>query len=285
MLINNKKKKNEKIVRQNSKLIQNTMTIGSKYNFYNTSNVLYFYNTLKSKRSLENFNLDEYVLGSLNSNLNYYKDLFKKIDNNKFMYLDYIKEYKDIEKYTSIDEFLNLKLKGISFKTFLNYEKQLYKSMKEPCPVISVTGNCEASYTSPSGRNSYSKNESYSYEKLKNFVKYIENQEIESLKKLEIKRVEMDKKREKERKLRDLEKLEKKINNEKEMLIKEKQEFEEATKGHIYATEPVDSTENNQEIKIENDDDPYIKLKKLKLMLDNGQISFEEYTNMKKELI
>lgn len=283
VVINNS---NAKIVKEHSPLYGRIISTNSKYKFHDVSRkTIKFSPCVKSKRSLDNLDLSQYVLSEVANNINYYKNLFKNLDKNKSNFLLYTNEYKSLEKYVTPEEFNKLNLTKIKYKTFLIYEKKLYNKMLLKEPQFSVSATCHATYTSPSGKNHYWKDLSFTYQDLKNFINKIEDEETRCLAASAIKQKSVEEKKEKERKLRELEKLEKKLAKDKEQLTKDKQEFEQATKGHIYSSQNDSIEKTKDEIIINDYEEPYIKLKKLRQMLDNGQITLETYSDKKRELL
>ncbi len=285
-IIKNVDKKNMKITKELSGLYKTILSTNKKYNFHNDiRNNLNFNPCLKSKRSLDNFDLSQYVMNEINGSKNYYETLFAKADKNRSDFSNYINEYKKIEKYTTNEEFLKFKDVKIKYKTFNKYEKKLYFISMLNEPVVSISANCHATYTSPSGRNSYWKNCDFSFDDLKLFLKRIKQQEEYLLLEMQRKEEKTEEKRAKEKKLRELDKFEKQLAQEKEQHNQKEKEFLEATQGHIYSSQKSTNEKIEENESVVKDESPYVKLKKLKQMFDNGEIDFKEYNKRKNELI
>lgn len=245
-----------------------------------------FNTSLKSKKALENLDLTQFVCFQISNSLTYYKNLFEGIDSNDKKYREYLKKYENIEKYTTKEEYVKLVNVKVSYKIFSKIEKRLYKTAMLVAPVLQINATCHASYTSPAGKNHYWRDASYTYSQLKQIVQMIEDAKKEEKRKLEEKeRIKLQKSL-KEKKLRELDRIERQL-NEKELQLKTKEEeFTEATKGHIYSSEAVANIDKTIEKKTgDNEESAYSLLKKLKQQFECGEITFEEYSNRKKDLM
>ena len=277
-------KRNMDTTKQYSRLFVSITKLNDRYKFHKISGTVIKFNPiLKSKRSLENLDLYQYVANEIANNQSYYSSLFNKINQNISDYKNYQSEYKIIERYTTEEEFNKFNGIKLKYKTFLNCEKKIYQSMKLQAPVMSIKADCHATYTSPSGRNHYWRDASYSFYQLEQMLKYIEQEEERTRQEKERKERLAEEKRAKEKRLRELDKLETRLaQKEKEINEKEK-EFLEATKEHIYTAEKIEV--NNNEIEIDENLSLSQKLKLLKEKYDNGEITYEEYQSKRKELI
>ncbi len=284
IIVNSVNKRNMNTTKQYSALIVFITKLNNRYEFHKISGTVIKFNPrLKSKKSLENLNLYQYVADEIANNQSYYSSLFNKINENIRNYKSYQSEYKSIEKYTTEEEFNKFNGIKLKYKTFLNCEKKFYQSMKLQAPVMSVRADCHATYTSPSGRNHYWRDESYSFYQLERMLKYVEQEQERIQQEKERKEKLAEEKRAKEKRLRELDKLESRLaQKEKEINEKEK-EFLEATKEHIYTAEKIEV--NNKEIKIDENLSLSQKLKLLKEKYDNGEITYEEYQLKRKELM
>lgn len=280
-----KKEREEKTTKELSNLYKMILSTNKKYNFYKDIKDISYSPCLKSKRSLDNFDLSQYVMEEIKSSKNFYETLLEKLDKNKEDFENYIKEYKAIEKYTTIEEFSKFKDIKIKYKSFNKYEKLLYLDLKLSKPVVSIFVNCHATYTSPSGRNYYWRDKIFNPNDIKNFIKNIESQEEYLLLEEERKEKEKEVKRTKEKRLRELDKLEKQLTEKEQQINQKEKEFLEATQGHIYSNQKNIDEKIEENENIVKDESPYVKLKKLKQMFDNGEIDFEEYNKRKSELI
>ncbi|MBO5100879.1 MAG: hypothetical protein J6B63_06205, partial [Treponema sp.] len=216
----------------------------------------------------------------------YYSALFSKIDDNIQYYRNYQSEYGSIERYTTQEEFSKYENIKLKYKTFINCEKKLYKQLKLKEPTIDLSAQCHATYTSPSGRNHYWRDASFTFNQLKQMLRNVEQKQQMVLIERERKEKLAQEKRAKEKRLRELDKLEKQL-KEKESKINEKQqEFEKATQGHIYSAdkeviqEVVAETETINEQKSISE-----RMRELKDKFDNDEISYEEYKTQRQKLL
>lgn len=280
-VINNK---NLRITKEYSRLYVTINSLNNRYKFNSIGNsVLKFNPTLKSKRSLENLDLYQYVTNEIEGSQSYYNSLFNKIDENIRDYRNYQSEYKSIEKYTTEEEFTKFENVKLKYKTFLSCEKKLYKQLKLKEPTMDLLAECHATYTSPSGRNHYWRDASYSFNQLKQMLKNVEQKQQMAIQEKERKEKLAQEKREKEKKLRELNKLEEKLTQKEKEINEKEREFIEATKEHIYTTDKLEV--KKQEIVIDENLSLTQKLKLLKEKFDNGEISYEDYQAKRKELM
>ncbi len=284
IIVNFINNKNLKITKEYSRLYPVINSLNNRYKFnYIGRTVLKFNPTLKSKRSLENLDFYQYFTKEIENSQSYYTTLFNQIEENINDYRKYQSEYRNIEKYTTAEEFSKFENIKLKYRTFLSCEKRLYKKLELKKPVMDLCVECHATYTSPSGRNHYWRDARYSFYQLKQMLADIEQrQQMITLEKARKEKLAQEK-REKEKKLRDLNKLEEKLSQkEKEITAKEK-EFIEATKEHIYTADKIELTK--QEIEIDENLSLTQKLKLLRTKFDNGEITYEEYQSKRKELM
>lgn len=236
--------------------------------YYVEDKQLEFCTTLKSKRSLEKLDLEQLAIEKVSENISEIEDVFAKIEHNRKVLLDYLREYEQIYHKTTRQEYNDIVSEHKRYVLFSITEKLLYKKNKLPVPTIEKSGYAYAKYTSPAGRKSYAKYQSYSYGQLQDLLykaRHIE--ELTNAKKLQRKL--------REQRLKDLEKKEKTI-IEKEREINDKiKEFEEATRGQIYSNDCKNVSKVQQQetggLSITQ------KYKELKAEFESGQLSYEEY--------
>lgn len=275
---------NLKKTKEYSRLYVTINSLNNRYKFNSIGNsVLKFNPTLKSKRSLDNLDIYQYITHELENSQSYYTSLFNKIDENIRDYRNYQSEYKSIEKYITEEEFSKFNDIKLKYKTFLNCEKKLYRQLKLKEPTMDLSAECHATYTSPSGRNHYWRDARYSFYQLKQMLKEVEQKQQMAIIEKERKEKIAQVKREKEKKLRELNKLEAKLSQKEKEITEKEQEFIEATKEHIYTTDKVEI--NKQEIEIDENLSLSQKLKLLRAKFDNGEITYEEYQSKRKELM
>ena len=287
VIINVINNKNLRITKEYSRLYNAINSLNSRYKFNHIGNsVLKFNPTLKSKRSLDNLNIYQYITNEIENNQSYYSSLFNKIDENIRDYKKYQSEYKSIEKYITKEEFSKFNDVKLKYKTFLSCEKRLYKKLKLKEPTMDLCVECHATYTSPSGRNHYWRDASYSFYQLKQMLKSVEQKQQMALIERERKEKLSQEKRAKEKKLRELDKLEKQLKEKESQINEKQQEFEKATQGHIYFADK----EVIQEVVVEPETKSEQKsiserMRDIKYKYDNGEISYEEYKTQRQKLL
>lgn len=263
---------------KNSSMLYNDITsINNEYNFkYDIEIVKGIKVELNSRRSLDGYDFEKNLLKEIKTNYEFYNSAISSIKYNREYYNVYINEYGKIKNYTTREQFDKLNMSKFKYRTYLKCEKRIFKKSKFKKPPLDFNVIYHVSYTTPTGRNHYYREQTFYFENLITIIYKINGTD---------KRIMKEEKREKEKKLRELDKIEKEIDIKKASLEKEKQEFENATKGHIYSKENIIESKKIDNIEIHDSDEPYIKLKKLKQLFDNGEISFEEYSNKKKEIL
>jgi len=280
-VINNK---NLRITKEYSRLYITVTSLNNRYKFHSISNSMLKFNPiLKSKRSLENLDIYQYIANEIGNSQSYYSSLFNKIDENIRDYRNYQSEYKGIERYTTEEEFAKYENIKLKYKTFVSCEKKLYKQLKLKEPTMDLSAQCHATYTSPSGKNHYWRDASYTFNQLKQMLRNIEQKQQMAIIEKERKEKLAQEKREKEKKLRELNKLEAKLSQKEKEINEKEQEFIEATKEHIYTADKVEV--QKQEIEIDENLSLSQKLKLLRTKFDNGEITYEEYQAKRKELM
>jgi len=280
-VINNK---NLRITKEYSRLYITVTSLNNRYKFHSISNSMLKFNPiLKSKRSLENLDIYQYIANEIGNSQSYYSSLFNKIDENIRDYRNYQSEYKGIERYTTEEEFAKYENIKLKYKTFVSCEKKLYKQLKLKEPTMDLSAQCHATYTSPSGKNHYWRDASYTFNQLKQMLRNIEQKQKIAIIEKERKEKLAQEKREKEKKLRELNKLEAKLSQKEKEINEKEQEFIEATKEHIYTADKVEV--QKQEIEIDENLSLSQKLKLLRTKFDNGEITYEEYQAKRKELM
>lgn len=279
-----KDNKKIRITKKLSKLYSNILELNNSYRFESVyTNNLSFSTELKSKRSLDNLDFSKYVETQIEENKDYYTSMFEKIKKNKILYNEYLYKYSLLEKYTTEEEFLKFQNIKMKYKTFLKCEKKIYLNYKLEPPIIDLIADCHATYTSPSGRNHYWRDASFSFSQLQ-YILHLINDKQKLLEEERVRKAKINEEKiEKQRKLRELDRFESQLVKKEQEIANKEKEFIEATKGHIYSSEKV--ILEKPEIEIEENLSLAQKLKLLKVMLDNGEISIEEYQAKRKELM
>lgn len=278
------RKEKKLIVQNNSNLYKSILEINKNYTFFNVINTTFKFNiNLKSKRSLENLNFTQYIEDILSENYEFYDSLAKKVDNNITNYTAYNIQYCKTIKFTKKSDFKQLNLKKIKFSFFKKCEEEFYSELKHKKPQMTMNIMCHATYTSPAGRNSYYRDCKFDLVQITRILKNIlikqQEEEIAFKRKLEI----AEQKREKEAKLRNLDRFEQKLNKRENEILQKEEEFNKATKNHIYSSD--NKTITKKETIINENLSITRKLRLLKEKLDDGEISYDEYEKMRMELL
>lgn len=276
--------KDRERVKELSQLYKNLLDLNKKYKFNKLDETLKFHPELKSKRSLENYDFREHMLDFIEQYETVFVKMLNEAEENDQVYKNYLKEYHKLEKYTSFEEFEKFGKIRVSYKKFQKVEHELYDELKLEMPVTSISAYCHATYTSPSGRNHYWRDMTYTHNQLKAFLRSITERRETRIREQEEKEERARKKREKEQKLRQLDKLEKQLKAKEEELTNKEKEFLEATKDQMYS---ADDRRNSIE-QVEDEAEELTISQKMKILKDkfeNGEITYEEYKAQRKDLM
>ena len=279
------KRKNIEYVKETSRVYGELKRINSQADFsYVGTKELYLNPQLKSKITLEKSNLNLLTRNEVAQNLEYYKRIVTRVDSNRLKWQKYVKAYDSILPFTTEEEFFKIVGNSqIEYKKYLLIEQDLYKKERLQRPVTEITVHCHATYTSPSGRNHYWRDEYISFYELRKIIEEID-EEIESNRfKVAQKNMKDEERKAKQKRLRELDKLEVSLQKKEMEIDKREQEFIEATKGHIYTNSETNILKEC--IEIEENLSLSQKLKLLRTKFENGEISYEEYQIKRKELM
>ena len=161
--------KYKKFVLDNSEKLQQLIVLNKSITFHQTIEQEYhFKEILNSKRKLDNTSTQDFFIVLIENNYKWFKTLKKMIKDNISRNNIYINKYSDI-KSTATEEFCK-KIKTKQ-KRFLRYENNLFnKLIIHPSTdtkfIIALT------YTSPKGKNSYSKSNTFSFDNFIEIFKY-----------------------------------------------------------------------------------------------------------------
>ncbi len=267
-------------VKQNSPMYKNIKSLNAEYKFDRTiCKTHHYHEYLNSKRQLDNFNYEKWIIQKMTEESEFFDSFEQIYEDNAKNYKEYTNKYNELKKFRKEIEIEDLEL---DFESFNYIEREIFNESKHETitkPNISL----EISYTSPSGRNHYSANHTYTYSDLLSMVREKEEQEKQLQAEKEKKEKLAAEKRAKEKKLRELDKLEKKLAEKEQEINKKEKEFLEATKEHIYTTDNV--AIDNAEIEIDENLTISQRMKLLREKFDNGEITYEEYQAKRKELM
>lgn len=292
----------EQVVIKHSRLYASILYVNNKFDF-DTSihDKIMIEEKCPSKMSFDNFDWIKHIYMQINSNVIYYTDYINKTKVNKDLWEKYKIEYKSINNFATEENIRNLK---IPLDVFNKIEKGLLKK-KMLKPTINFTVDFNISYSSPLGRNFYSAEKTFSQEEFEQLiVEAIETKKREELEQQqrEQERIERERQKEllrqqreqerqqqraekaKERNLiAQLERKSKQLQKREETLNKKEEEFKTATQGHIYSTAHI--VENVEHTVDDTNESTWVKLKHLKQRFDNGEITYDQYEQNRKELL
>lgn len=160
------------IVKEISVLYKQICALNNETTFFTDIMPQYNYSDYcNSKRQFDKYDLNNLFLNILESNLDDYKKLIIKADNNLKIYNDYCTKYNSISSNITTDEIATQK---ISYKNFVKIEKKLYAKNKYASPPTQTSVYCKVTYTSPKGRNHYMDDRHYSYTQIKQGIEHVE---------------------------------------------------------------------------------------------------------------
>ena len=165
-----KSNRKDEIVKTNSKMYSNIKQLNSQYNFFQVQSEFNFSISLNSLQKLNQFSLYSYVINNIQYST-YYKDIFYKVTFNIEKYNEYLSKYRDLLCLTSPADFDKMSNIKMNYKSFISRETKLYNELRLDAPTTDITFHCQASYTSPAGRNHHFRSASYSYKDLKHLFR------------------------------------------------------------------------------------------------------------------
>ena len=146
------------IVSKNSPLLSSLRQLNKKYHFHSLDSEYRYSKRLQSKAKYDRYNLNELFEDNLRFKYNYWKSIQKMLQENESLFREYSNEYNTL----SITRTSKTKHFLIADTIWNYFEMQLFKKEKLS-PVIHSKIVCEASYSSPQGRNNYSKHDSFPF--------------------------------------------------------------------------------------------------------------------------
>lgn len=312
--------KHVEFVKKHSAMYQELVALNKKYSFEKI--IISNYNEIcDSLREYKKIDEDVFLKEKIEYNFEYYKQAVRCARNNSISWNKYLEERAKCVKYLSDEEIKAIPNRKVRIKVFKEIERKLYRITVLPTPIRSFVVSAEISYTSPQGRNSYSKEARLTFEQLKRLLETLEIEIMERQKQKNIlfeqmrqealekeasgllKEIEKEKARENKRKserefrerVREEERKKVVAENEKtytklkkyeESLIQREEEFKQATHGHIYSLNnnnyEAPSIANEQS---KQEETLWMKLKRIKEQFNSGEISCAEYEEKRKELL
>ena len=146
--------RNVKFVKENSIRYKSLIELNKKFHFIEIENTHYVSNRVKQLSSLRAFNIEKKMIEEIMFHKDFYHSLiFSSIDNRN-NWLSYQNNIEKLPPYMIQLESFNTR---ISKKRFNKIEKRLNKKNIMKAPVFEPKVVYRVSYTSPAGRNSYSR--------------------------------------------------------------------------------------------------------------------------------
>lgn len=164
--------KYSKFVIKNSERIQKLLKLNDTISF----NVIdkkryYFYQKCNTKRQLDKLSLYEYFIALIESDFDYFTKIYEPINENHQKYQNYLTKCSNIKTEATDEKCKQLKT---SLKKFITREDKLFKK-NQISPTLNINIEVKATYTSPAGRNSYSKTVNYNFSEFKSIYFYTIN--------------------------------------------------------------------------------------------------------------
>ncbi len=143
-----------KVVFSTSHLIQSLLTLNAQYIFfYNIQKQYKEYKLLSSKQKYDKYDCEDLFDEAISSKYHYYSDIANKLQKNYQSYEDYCSKVKQLK--STLTQELAAQL-HISYTSYKEIEVKLFHQQLLT-PITSSEIICIATYTSPKGRNRYSK--------------------------------------------------------------------------------------------------------------------------------
>lgn len=163
-------KNRDKIVLENSFLIKELQELNKSFKFNNDLKEQYSISySFNSKYKFDTTSIQSYTCFEISNNIEWYKELISIANRNRKLYQLYTEKYNNIKSYAT-EEYVN-KLK-IPFNKFIERERKYYINNKLH-PVIDIYLYCQLTYTSPEGRNTYTKNYLFNTDEIQELIEKI----------------------------------------------------------------------------------------------------------------
>jgi|GEM_PF-4303900 len=284
-------KKYDRVVRETSPSYKNLSKLNQRQNFHtDISNIYKYAEYPKSRRGVENFNFQKFLTAILYERENAFYDVFAKCKQNKNAWDKYCDDCEKAKIFVEENEFekivANSNEKKLKYKKYNQHEQRIFEQTILRLPTITTSIYLLASYTSPAGQSHAQRSCNISHEDV--YATLLSLKEMRAKERIRLakerdittrQQVIENEEREMLKKNRELEKKVQRLEKEKEELQSKEQEFQLATKGHIYSAEATkESADDFDNLS------PYEQLKRLKQMLDDGDIDYDEYNQKRKEI-
>lgn len=161
--------KYSKLVIQNSERLRKLFELNNNTTFNIINKKQYsFHQICNSKRQLDRLILNDYFIGIIEQDIEYFNNIYEPIHQNRNNYNRYINNCKKIKTEATDEMCKQLKTK---LKKFTSRENKLFKK-NQLMPSLDIYIEIKASYTSPAGRNSYSKSNNYNFSEFEKIYFY-----------------------------------------------------------------------------------------------------------------
>ena len=157
--------KKGKFVAKHSTKINNLLDLNKKFTFKKIQSNYSEHRECSSKRQLDNLSMENYLISLMRSNPTFYRNILETILYNRNQYTNYLSQANSISSSATYEFCESL---GMPLKKFQRYENRWFKYKMLRKPQFQIKIHCKATYTSPKGRNHYWKDETFSFEKIKN---------------------------------------------------------------------------------------------------------------------
>ena len=215
--------------------------------------------------------------------------LYNQACENQTLYEEYQNSYDELPQYfRSIVEIEALENSPIEAEKFRTIENKIYAQLKLEEPIMDFSIAYEIEYTSPAGRNYYCKDEYVNKAYLGKILKEVESEKLWKKAFEEHKEYERQKKARERAEINDIKRLKEKLERKELELAQREREFQQATQGHIYAGGDSLAYIKEERPNIETAKQPlsdWEKMKLLKTAYDNGEITYEEYSEKREQLL
>ncbi len=289
--------RDQRFVRENSFTLKSLDMLNKRYLFRRVTHKKINI-SCNSYNEYQKFDIKKFVRCRIERELDELKKLYQAIKINATLYDEYKKQYFELVRHLrTADDIINICDINIDVERFQKIEKELYQREKLKDPALDFSVCYIIEYTSPAGRNHYEKEEHVTFEMVAVLMKEIENEQIarieherkmriEAEQQRALKQEEREIQRQKRRKEQSLQRRERQLARREEDLLRREREFEHATQEHIYDTTVASHTAPT--VSALSDDSAlstWERMKQLKERYESGEITYEMYDELRRNLL
>ncbi len=158
--------KRVKLVESKSDVVARLLETNSRYTFHTIKKHYKYHEKHEKKPKYDRDSSEKFLNRHIFENTHIYDELIRNIYDNRDKYDNYLLEYDNIKSLIGTTT-LNVDVK-LKADKFYKYEGKIVKKTKLREPITNVTCEYILSYTSPKGRNRYSKHCSFSELEIEN---------------------------------------------------------------------------------------------------------------------